>query len=387
MTKPLRHVKKRRKAIARQQKKKKVFSTLQLENLPNEVIIHVFRFLEIVDLLKCEQVSKRFKDLSNNEYLWPKTFNLCFKKVPCGFLQKLLDNGCQYLSLSCAILEGTLNLPKVSRLKYLNLYAFELKSNRENSEKILEASSFLEKLSLSESHISLKLISIFSLQNGKTLKVLDLSQCTFCRNENNCINTSLGHCSSCISDLPIKQIVEKCTELKELNLSSTKLCETSVDILVSNLTSKIEKLDLFDIHCLRDQHIKTLVIRCNNITELNFGGRTLITRQSLDFVIEHLKLTLVKLNLLFSNVELASSDIFKLKSMEKLKLICCYSYSSVSQWLKEMLPNVQIDFDAVNMKIATPDCLRGRARDDNHGFWEINAEAEELFDDYNHNFS
>ena len=385
MTKPLRHVKKRRKAIARQEKKKN--STVQLENLPNEVIIHVFRFLEIVVLLKCERVSKRFKDLSNNEYLWPKTFNLCFKKVPCGFLQKLLDNGCQYLSLSCAILEGTLNLPKVSRLKYLNLYAFELKSNRENSEKILEASSFLEKLSLSESHISLKLISIFSLQNGKTLKVLDLSQCTFCRNENNCINTSLGRCSSCISDLPIKQIVEKCTELKELNLSSTKLCETSVDILVSNLTSKIEKLDLFDIHCLRDQHIKTLVIRCNNITELNFGGRTLITRQSLDFVIEHLKLTLVKLNLLFSNVELASSDIFKLKSMEKLKLICCYSYSSVSQWLKEMLPNVQIDFDAVNMKIATPDCLRGRARDDNHGFWEINAEAEELFDDYNHNFS
>ena len=88
MTKPLRHEKKRRKAIARQQKKKKVFSTVQLENLPNEVIIHVFRFLEIVDLLKCEQVSKRFKDLSNNEYLWPKKFNLCFKKVPVGFLQK-----------------------------------------------------------------------------------------------------------------------------------------------------------------------------------------------------------------------------------------------------------------------------------------------------------
>ena len=377
MTKPLRQKKKSRKAIARQQKKKKVFSTVQLEDLPNEVIIHVFRFLKIVDLLKCEQVSKRFKDLSNEEYLWPKMFNLWFKKVPSGFLQKLLENGCKYLSLSCANLEGTLNLPTVSRLKYLNLYAFELESNRENSEKILEASFFLEKLSLSAIHLSSKLISIFSLQNGKTLKVLDLSHCTFCKNQNNCINTSFGLMdnSSCISDLPIKQIVENCTELKELNLSSTKLCETSVDILVSNLTSKIEKLDLFDIHCLRDQHIKTLVIRCNNITELNFGGRTLITRQSLYFVIEHLKLTLVKLNLLFHNIELASSDIFKLKSMEKLKLISCFSYSSISQTLKKMLPNVQIDFDAINMKIAIPDGLRR----DNHGFWEINAQAEELF--------
>ena len=58
--------------------------------------------------------------------------DLSYKKVPPGFLQKLLDGGCKYLSLSGAISEGTLSLPKASRLVYLNLSGFQ---NRENSEK------------------------------------------------------------------------------------------------------------------------------------------------------------------------------------------------------------------------------------------------------------
>ena len=38
-------------------KESKVFSTLQLKALPNEIIFNVFSFLKIEDLLKCGQVS------------------------------------------------------------------------------------------------------------------------------------------------------------------------------------------------------------------------------------------------------------------------------------------------------------------------------------------
>ena len=99
------------------QKEQKVLSTLQFKDLPNEVIYHVFRYLKIVDLLKCGQVSKRLRAISID--LWPKKLNLCYKKVPVVFLQRLLESGCKYLSLSEAILERTLNLPKASKLKYL----------------------------------------------------------------------------------------------------------------------------------------------------------------------------------------------------------------------------------------------------------------------------
>ena len=349
-----------------------VISTLQFESLPNEVIMHVFSYLKIADLLNCGLVSKRFRAISNLDQYIPKTVNLRYKKVPIEFLQKLLDSGCKYLSLSEAISEGTLNLPKASCLLYLDLSGFR---NRENSEKMLKSSHSLQKLSLSRFHLSAKLIRIISLQYGKTLKILDLSKCDFCKNEKICTD------QGCSYTVPIKQIVNSCTELTELSLHSTSLREASVDILVSNLTSKIEKLDLFDIFCLKDEHVKKLVTRCNKITDLNLGGRTSITERSLNFVIEHLQLTLMKLDLEFTHVEFY---ILKLRRMKKLKYLCYSNKNAVGDYddrisLKNMLPNLTITTSPGNAKIAVPTHPRynfGR------GFWEIKAEREKLFSDY-----
>ena len=47
--------------------------------------------------------------------------------------------------------------------------------------------------------------------------------------------------------------MENCTELLELSLFKTKLDKKSVSILVSKLTSNIEKLDLHDMSFLRDK--------------------------------------------------------------------------------------------------------------------------------------
>ena len=45
-------------------KEQKEFSTLQFDALPNEVIVHVFSYLRMVDLLNCGEVSKRFRAIS-----------------------------------------------------------------------------------------------------------------------------------------------------------------------------------------------------------------------------------------------------------------------------------------------------------------------------------
>ena len=58
------------------QKDTKLSSTLKFEALPNEVIFCAFSFLTIMDLLKCGQVSKRFRAISNDDNLWPKSLNL-----------------------------------------------------------------------------------------------------------------------------------------------------------------------------------------------------------------------------------------------------------------------------------------------------------------------
>ena len=274
--------------------------------------------------------------------------NLCYKKVPVRFLQRLLDSGCKYLSLSEAILEGTLNLPRASRLKYLNLFRFGHK-NSDNLEKLLESCYSLQKLSLSAKnlegryHLSLKLINSISLQNGKTLRVLDLTHCSLCPN--------LYSCDNCEYTSGIQQIVKNCTELKELSLHKTALHLKSIEILVSNLTSKIEKLDLFGMHNLKDEHVIILVTRCNKITELNLGGCgwTSITKNSVNFIIEHLKSSLVKLNFEATAIRIDLNDILELKNMEKLKL---FYYDPPHAWgvdqrrMEKLMPNVWVNFDS-----------------------------------------
>ena len=368
------------KKVARSKKDQKVFTSLQFEALPNEVICHVFSYLKILDLLKCGQVSKRFRAISNDdEYLWPKTFNLGYREVPVGFIQKLLDSGCKYLSLSGVLIEGTLNLANASRLKYLNLSGFGLNCYCENSTIMLESCYSLQKLSLSKICLPLKLISITCLQNGKTLKVLDLSKCIFLTVRRNGTYTHNDDSSKCELNC-IQQIVENCTKLEELSLNMTKLCERSVDFLVSNLTTNIEKLDLFDQTFLRDKHVKKLVSRCNKITELNFGGWTSITRHSLNYIIENLKATLVKLNLEFTKVNFHPMDLFKLKSMEKLKILCYELDYETHNNLKQQMPGLAIASNMESSSIIAIPCHPGNNH--RHGFWEIKAEQEKLFKDY-----
>ena len=360
----------------------KVFPTLLFEALPNEVICYVFSYLKIADLLKCGQVSKRLRAISVDS--WPKKLNLCYKKVPIGFLQKLLDSGCKYLGLSEVILEGTMNLPNVSRLRYLNLSGFGLK-NQDNAEKLLASCFSLQKLSLSGCHLSSKLINSISLQNGKTLRVLDLSNCSLSPIENSCFD-----CRE-----PIHEIVENCTELKEFSLKRTNLPVGLIDILVFNLTSKIEKLDLFGMTYLRDEHVKILVTRCNKITDLNLGGSTSITKHSLNLISEHLQSTLVKLDFYFTEIEFDFNDLLLVKKMKKLKLFCFplyglylggdnpLNFEEDRRRMEKLFPNVWVDsLDCLeNARIARPTQLEyndySGVLEINHlqGIWEIKAES------------
>ena len=360
----------------------KVFPVLLFEALPNEVICYMFSYLKIADLLKCGQVSKRLRAISVDS--WPKKLNLCYKKVPFGFLQKLLDSGCKYLGLSEAILEGTMNLSNVSRLRYLNLSGLGLK-NQNNSEELLASCFSLQKLSLSRCHLSSKLINSTSLQNGKTLRVLDLSNCSLSPIENSCFD-----CRE-----PIHEIVENCTELKEFSLSRTDLPVELIDILVFNLTSKIEKLDLFAMTYLRDEHVKILVTRCNKITDLNLGGSTSITKHSLNLISEHLLSTLVNLNFYFTEIGFELNDLLVVKKMRKLKLFCLPLYGLYlggdnplnleedRRRMEKLFPNVWVDsLDCLeNARIARPTQLEyndySGVLEINHlqGIWEIKAES------------
>ena len=78
-----------------------------IQDLPDEIILKVIIYLDIKDLVKFGEVSKRMKGISCDQSLWRK-INLskiipgCWSyaiDVPMDFVKMVIENGCQYLSL------------------------------------------------------------------------------------------------------------------------------------------------------------------------------------------------------------------------------------------------------------------------------------------------
>ena len=148
-------------------------SNYQIQDLPNELLLKVQDYMETKDQIRFGQLSKRFRVI--NETMWQKV-NLCEMIVPVGFIEMILNQKCQYLSLYRAKMEGSSNLRiKSNELKYLDLSACD--GNESFLEEILESCSSLEKLSMYNLKLSSKMISSICIQNGKTLKILDMEGC------------------------------------------------------------------------------------------------------------------------------------------------------------------------------------------------------------------
>ena len=83
---------------------KSAVRVLELAEFPDEIILKMFSSLDLKDLLNCGQVSKRFRSISHDEFLWQR-IDLTGTSVSAAFIQFILDRGCKHLDLSnsCAL--------------------------------------------------------------------------------------------------------------------------------------------------------------------------------------------------------------------------------------------------------------------------------------------
>ena len=100
---------------------------LQLEDLPDEMILKILENLDMKSLANCVTVSKRIRAICKDVTTFQK-INLFEREVPTGFVQLVLNSGCKYLCMSRAKMlpeasELCLNNP--SRLIYLDLFFLE----------------------------------------------------------------------------------------------------------------------------------------------------------------------------------------------------------------------------------------------------------------------
>ena len=325
--------------------KRQKLSTIQLEDLPVEVLLNVLNFLELPDLNRFGQVSKRLKSASLVESLWQKII-LLNKTVSINLVEKILDRGCKTLCLkSCMLKEASYLLyildqpfyqfgkqvkadkkPGSSQLINLDLYHCEL--THEFLETLLSSSHYLKTFSLTDYNINrfpTDVLHMFYSQNGKTLQTLNLA---FTR------VLSLEH---------IELIVKNCTVLKEVDFSDCCLSIESIHLLAKGITKSIEKFDLaycsLNFTDAADWCINILVSRCNKIKSLNLAWN-FITDKTLINIKKNLKNTLEELDIsMCSNI--TNSELLEMRSMPKNKILNYFRpLDSNYEDLKKNLPQL-----------------------------------------------
>ena len=290
---------------------------LNVEFLPNEILIKIFSYLNIKCVYKCGQVSKKFRQISHDKSFW-KCVNLYNKRVSCKFIARILQLGTEYLNLHGATVidDDVTVFPQKNNLKYLNL-AFSSVEDRVLV-RLLRSSVSLEKISLrdvNEKPVKPKNLRLYEeqrvlvlleehdismlklrrswyieclLPNAKMLTTLDLSNNMEYNNRNKLRPES------------IEGILLNCVELKEANFKGQI---SDLEFFVNNLTPKIEKLNISYSDGFLYKHILPLVKRCNNISELDISlcdqdvDLNVENKQTLIAISENLSQSLVKLHL------------------------------------------------------------------------------------------
>ena len=223
--------------------KRQKFSTTHLEDLPVEVLLKVLNFLELPDLNRVGQVSKRLNSLHLIESCWQKIIlgnNTRPEKttVPIKLLTKILDRGCKTLCLNRCRLTGRSYFrskldekPGLSQLINLNMYQCDFTNGFLAT--LLSSNHSLKTFSLMDHNINQytspflsPFFHTFYSQNGQTLRTLNLAF------------------THVVSDQHIELIVKNCIRLKEVDFTDCCLSYKGIHLLVNGITKTIEKIGL-----------------------------------------------------------------------------------------------------------------------------------------------
>ena len=150
------------------------------DDFPVEIINLVFSLLELKDHFYCSQVSKRFRDICQDESVQNslcERININAKNVSSRYLQSVFGEKCKDIRLRFSTLERNLILTKISKVNILDSEDGETKDTKDvevASQEVLQINplyhSYLYTLNLKSSAIEK-----ISSQIGHPLKSLDLS--------------------------------------------------------------------------------------------------------------------------------------------------------------------------------------------------------------------
>eukprot|EP00111_Clytia_hemisphaerica_P022499 TCONS_00066167-protein len=273
--------------------------------LPDEIILHIFGYLKMKDIISCLQVCRNFYKIANDSVLWKeisfrKHLNLTdnvlqkiawkhptsLSLVQCNGKQ-ITSEGLRYLFKTCAESLEKLDVScchggvfvgesillyaavKCQNIKSLDVSWSNVSNNSIQS--ISKASTRLEKLCLNgcQAITDDSIIKIVK-KHGESLEVLEVL---------GCFN---------ISFLSTNAVSEYCKRLIKLNVGQ---CHKITNGALSTISKSLPKLQVLDIRgCkqIRDISLKNIAVGCQQLKTIVIANCPLITDASLAAIAVHL---------------------------------------------------------------------------------------------------
>ena len=268
------------------------------EKLPDEIILKIFSFLSFKSLGNCNQVSSRMKRIAGDTTLWEKV-QASEKVIPACFVEQIVKSKVKSIEFPlCEVspIKFDILMENSLDLKYMDISCCT--GNDEFLSELVKCSKSLEYLNINESRSNLVFKCIENISYPNNLKVL----CLFM--------VELNFES-------VKRIIDRCTELTDIDISETSLTQESIDYICTNLTPNALEIRLSNNE-VKDKHIQPLVERCKNLKHLDLCD-TDITYKSVPWIVTALSNSIVTLGLT-QNVSDEIGLPFDI-SKEKLKTI------------------------------------------------------------------
>uniref|UniRef100_A0A8C7ZHN0 S-phase kinase-associated protein 2 n=1 Tax=Oryzias sinensis TaxID=183150 RepID=A0A8C7ZHN0_9TELE len=254
--------------LARRPRRKKDFrGGISWDHLPDELLLRIYFYLPLQDLLRVSLVCKRWHRLAFDESLW-QSVDLQGLTNMGPALQQVLRTGVRRLRCPRAFVEEQ----QFAGTEPLQLLDMDLSSSIipiSALESITCRCLRLERLSLEGLQLSDNIIR--SLGNNVGLQQLNLSGCS-------------GFSASVLADM-----LKSCCRIEQLNISWCGFNKDHVKSVVSNVSPRVVSLNISGYReSLTLDDVKILVDRCPEVQHLDLSDSTLLMADSF-LVLKQLK--------------------------------------------------------------------------------------------------
>ncbi|XP_006902418.1 PREDICTED: S-phase kinase-associated protein 2 [Elephantulus edwardii] len=298
------------------------YSGVSWDTLLDELLLGIFSYLCLPELLKASCVCKTWYRLASDESLW-QTLDLTGKNLQPAVIVHLLSRG--VIAFRCP--RSFMDPPLVEYCSAFRVQHMDLSNSVIDVSTlhcILFQCSKLQNLSLEGLKLSDPLVN--NLAQNSDLVRLNLCGC------------------SGFSESALKVLLSGCSRLNELNLSwCLDFSEQHVQVAVAHVSETITQLNLSGYRKnLQKSDVSTLIRRCPNLVHLDLSDSVLLKNDCLQ---EFHQLSFLQHLALSRCYDIIPENLLELGEIPTLKTLQVFGIVSdgILQVLKDALPHLQIN--------------------------------------------